>query len=104
MSDNKFKQDLANNNFSIETTRERTNKTICPRTVADAVYITEDETLADRLNNISNCLRLIQFFQQFHAEVDSEFSAIQRQMEILCIPPLVVGIAFVITFTKLILF
>ena len=56
MSDNKFKQDLANNNFSIETTRERTNKTICPRTVADAVYISEDETLADRLNNISSLI------------------------------------------------
>lgn len=56
MDDNKFKEDLASNNFTIETTRQRQNKTICPRTVADAVYINEEETLADRLNNISSLI------------------------------------------------
>lgn len=53
---NKFKDDILNNNFSIETTKERRNKTICPRTVAEAVYINGEETLADRLNNISDLI------------------------------------------------
>ena len=57
---NKFREDLLNNNFSIETTKERRNKTICPRTVADAVYINEEETLAERLNNISELINSLE--------------------------------------------
>ena len=51
--DEKFLEDINSDNYSIETTKERRNKTICPRTVADAVYIDGEETLTDRLNNIS---------------------------------------------------